>query len=289
MISFKELMCNIITEEIHKELQSILDAPENDREYKPGKTTQNKLNNFTKKFRELTKNDIDTGLVDGKPKKGSSRAVFFPHTPKDINVDGQDTKQHTAVKIAFPGALDKYTQDTHLLGEHQNRVESDHFTTHNYSMLHQNEDGSYTSNPDGVTAPVFENHDQNHWLEMAHADKLTGAKFKDLTKIASHPKGLDFNKFVDTLQHDHYQAHGEKRFGSATTEAERDHIRQHPLFENTQDFIYNTGNHPGDLRLANYGVWKHPVTRKEHPVITDYGYSDEVNKLYVKAKRNSYQ
>ena len=27
----------------------------------------------------------------------------------------------------------------------------------------------------------------------------------------------------------------------------------------TEEFMYNTGNHPSDLRLQNYGIWKHPV------------------------------
>lgn len=292
MQSFKYFSQYNITEELHQELKDVLNAPENDREsggYSPGRLHQDKLNKFTKKFRALVSNNQDTGIENDKPKKGSSRAVFFPKNPKKINVDGQDIKQHTAVKVAFAGALDKYTGDSHLLGEHQNSAEADWFTRQNHSMLHKENDGSYTSNPHGVTAPVLDDHpDHNHWLEMARAEKLTPSKFSELTKTKTHPKGLHFGKFVDTLKHAHSEAHGDTHHGSITTEAERDHIRQHPLYENTEDFMNNAGNHPGDLRLANYGVWKHPVTGKEHPVITDYGYINDINKLYTKARRNQY-
>ena len=278
-----------ITEELHQELKNILNEPETDRERNTySKLHQQKLNKFTKKFRSLVANNEDTGIENDKPKKGSSRAVFFPKEHKAINVDGQDVKQPTAVKVAFAGVLDKHTGDSHLLGEHQNAVESDHYTRQNHSMLHRENDGSYTSNPHGVTAPVLnESDDHNHWLEMAKADKMSASKFSNLTKTESHPKGLKFNHFVDTLQHDHADAHGHQHHG-ITTEEERDHIRQHPLYDSTEDFMHSTDNHPGDLRLANYGVWKHPVTGKEHPVITDYGFSNHIAKLYAKGRRNQY-
>lgn len=289
MITFRELIDNnIITEEIHKELQSILDQPETDRgDYPAVMRHQNKLNTFVKKFKSLSANNEDTGLQDDKPKKGSSRAVFFPSEARQIHIDGKPAAQHTAVKIAFPGTLDRYTGSNKLLGEHQNEIESDNYTRKAHSMLVEGKEGHYTTNEDGVTAPVLGSHPDSHWLEMAKADNMTGAKFKSLTKTDTHPKGLDFKKFVDVLQHGHAEAHGQRHYTDMMGH-EMDHIRQHPLFQNTQDFMYATDNHPGDLRMQNYGVWKHPVTGKEYPVIRDYGFSNHIAGLYTKARRKQW-
>ena len=65
------LKMNILDEELHKEIQGILNEPENDREsYPRAKLAQDKFNRVTKKVRELSKRGEDTGLQDGKPKKG---------------------------------------------------------------------------------------------------------------------------------------------------------------------------------------------------------------------------
>jgi len=293
MLTFKELINqNIITEEIHKELKAILNEPESERGERPAVYAhQKKLNRFTAKFKQLVANNEETGLEeeDGKPvkpKKGSSRAVFFPNKPKQIHIDGKPVEQYTAVKIAFPGKLDKYTGEPKLLGEYQNEAESDYYTRNNHSILSEDSEhpGHYHTNEDGVTAPVFSTHPDDHWLEMAKTNKMTKAKFRSLTKHPSHPKGLDFDKFTDTLKKDHADAHGQPYY-SGTTDEEMDHIRQHPLYEKTQDFIYNTDNHPGDLRLPNYGVWTHPVTGKEHALIIDGGFNGANAKRYVDAQR----
>lgn len=289
MITFKQLLeQNLITEEIHKELQSILDEPETERGARPAVLShQKKLNKFVAKFKGLVNTGEDTGLEGGTPKKGSSRAVFFPKEPRKIVIDGKPVEQHTAVKIAFPGALDKFTKSHKLLGEHQNEVESDHYTRQAHSMLVEGKEGHFTTNEDGVTAPILGDHPDNHWLEMAKADKMTASHFKKMTKIPSHPKGLDFNKFVGSLQKSHDEAHGAQSYSSVSDE-EHEHIMQHPLYQKTEDFMHSTGNHPGDLRLQNYGVWKHPVTGKEHPVIRDYGFSNDISKLYKKARLNQF-
>jgi hypothetical protein len=289
MLTFKELINqNYITEELHQKLKDVLNAPENNRDSNEyAKLHQNKLNNFTKTFRSLAKKGEHTGLTDEKPKKGSSRAVVFPDEPKRIHVDGKAVDQPTAVKIAFPGQLDKHTGDSRLLGEHQNSNESDRYAQQSHSMLQETHPGHYVTNHNGVVAPVLDSHPDDHWLEAARADNITKGKFKSLTKTESHPKGLDFDKFTDTLQHDHAQAHGTRHYGS-TTHEEREHIRQHPLYDNTEDFVNNTDNHPGDLRIQNYGIWKHPVTGQEHPVIRDHGFSNDVAKLYAKARRKAY-
>lgn len=279
-----------VTEEIHDELKQIINSPETRRIYQSGKLNQKKLNKFSSKVKELISSGIDTGLESDKPKKGSSRAVFFPKEHKDVVVDGKKVKMPTAIKIAFAGALDKYSGDTHLLGEHQNNVENDYHIRDHYSMLKKNyDDGSYSTNERGVVTPFLDDPtDHNHWLETVRADNITKSKFKNLTKTDTHPEGLDFDKFHETLQEDHAAAHGQRYF-NPISEEEKEHIRSHPLFENTQDFVYGTDNHPADFRLQNWGVWKHPVTGKEHPVIRDYGYSNHVAKLYTTARRNKHR
>ena len=106
MKTFKEFVRingSLITEELHKELQNILDSDESS-DYERAK----KLTLFTKRTRDLIKNGQDTGLENDKPKKGSSRAVFFPKEERDIVIDGTPSKLKTAIKIAFPGSLDRY-------------------------------------------------------------------------------------------------------------------------------------------------------------------------------------
>lgn len=284
-ITFKELVeehYGVIREELHPELKDVLNEPENDRDRNVHmKHYQNKLNNFSRKVKDLSKRGEHSGLEEGTPKKGSSRAVFFPAEHKHITIDGEHAEQKTAVKIAFPGALDKHTGDNRLLGEHQNAVESDHFTNSNYSVLNHTHSNHFEYNPHGITAPVLDHHEDHHWLEMAHADKLTAKKFTELTKTESHPKGLKFDHFTQALKNDHEAAHG---YHSGNDEF--DHVRDHPLYETAQDFMHSTGNHPGDLRMQNMGVWKHPISGKEHPVIRDFGFSNDIAKLYTTAHRN---
>ena len=286
MMTFKELVeQGYLSEALHQELHDIIDRPEQERGSSTSAKLWNpKLNEFTKKARALIKDGQDTGMESDKPKKGSSRAVFFPTEHKPIHIDGVSTKQPTVVKIAFPGALDRYSGSSRLLGEHQNSIESDNFTKARHSVLspdYEKGEGHYKYNEHGVTAPVLGEHPDNHWLEMGRAEKMTGKKFKELTVTDSHPKGISFKDFSTALQNDHQEAHGQHVGYDGL-----DHVRRHPLFRHMQDFVNETGNHPGDLREANTGVWKHPVTGKEHIVATDFGFSNDVSHLYAKAFRN---
>lgn len=268
-----------LNEELHPELKDILHDEVNNK-------WNQKLTRISKKMRELTSRGESTGISGDKPKKGSSRAVFFPTSPKKIKVDGRETDAHTAVKIAFKGTLDNHTGDDRTLGEHQNELESDHFIRQHHAILaHNPHTGEYETNPNGVTVPVFDNHEDHHWLETGIARDMTKKDFKESTKLPSHPKGLDFDKFHTKLQKDHAEAHGDRHWSSLSKEDEAE-IESHPLYEHVTDFIQNSNNHPGDLRKQNWGMWKHPITGKEHPVIRDYGYSNEIAKKYAKARRN---
>lgn len=50
--------------------------------------------------------------------------------------------------------------------------------------------------------------------------------------------------------------------------------------------IHNTDLHPSDVfgggseMSDNMGVWTHPVTGKQYPVIRDYGYTHDVAREY---------
>lgn len=281
MINFKEFLeynGEILTEELHKELIDILnsDAP-----------SQHKLNRLTKKTRELIKSGQDTGLTNDKPKKGSSRAVFFPNQNKPLHIDGKPTEMRTAVKVAFPGVLDNYkTSKEPLLGELQNNQEADHFIRNNYGMLSEDNKGHYTTNHNGVLAPVVGSHDEGHHLEMGHVSPIKKSDFQRLTKTESHPKGIKFDDMYNAVNKEYHDAHGSRHYvPSHHTDELHEHIMSHPYVENLVDMMHNTGFHPGDISIRNMGIWKHPHTGKEYPVMSDYGFSTEVAKAYSIRRR----
>lgn len=269
-----------LSEEIHQEIKKIM----NDDSY----NRSSKLNRITKKLRDLNDRGEDSGIENSTPKKGSSRAVFFPKEDKPATVDGKPVKLKSAVKIAFKGTLDPYTGSHKLLGEHQNEVESDHLIRDTHGMLSRDHEGNYHTNEHGVLAPVLDHHHDDHWIEMGHARNMSKADFRNATKTEKTPKGLDFDHFHNHIMNQWDEAHG--RPGTRhVPESAVDDIESHPLHDNVMDFIHNTDNHPADLVRGNWGIWRHPVTGKEHPVIRDYGFSKDISKLYHQASKNKYK
>jgi hypothetical protein len=268
-----------LDEAIHQEIKDIM----NDA----GHSHKSKLSRVTSKLRDFASKGIDSGIENSTPKKGSSRAVFFPKEEHHMVLDGKPAKMKTAVKIAFKGTLDAHTGSHMLLGEHQNELESDHFINHHFGMLSQHPEhrDQHVTNPDGVLAPVIDSHEEYHHVTMGHARNMSKPDFKNATKTESHPKGLDFDKFHAHLMHDYHQAHGTRNYGSHLTDEEHKHIESHPLTDKVKNFIYSTDQHPADLVKGNWGMWKHPHTGVEHPVIRDFGYSHEVSKLYNTARK----
>lgn len=279
---FNKDLVTIVSEELHKKLQDILDAETDHPEYK--------LNVFTQHVRKLLKNGEDTGLQDDKPKKGSSRAVFFPKDGKRITIDGKETNMPTAVKIAFPGQLDKYRKNNErLLGEHQNEVESDHFIRNHYGMLRETDENQYKTNHEGVLAPVVGNHPEYHHLEMGKVSPMVKSKFKQITKSKSHPTGLSFDDMYHGLNKEYADAHGQ-HYGAPPSYTEEKHEKtmEHPFVQNLHDMMLNSGMHPGDLRPANMGIWTHPHTGKEYPVVSDYGFNTDIAKHYQERRKRMY-
>lgn len=271
--------CNI-TEAVHKSIVDILNHPT--------LPLHQKLNHVTRTIRGLVQRGESTGLEGGKPKKGSSRAVIFPTEHKEITLDGKPANVRSVYKIAFHGALDKHRLPAeNLLGEEQNNTEADYLAQRSHGIIYPDEPtGHYKTNPEGILAPLYSSHPENHWLEFGHVEKLSKPKFSQLTKTPDHPKGLKFDEVYHAVNREWADAHGERyMFGSS---ANHDKIMQHPLVSNLMEFIYNHDQHPGDLREANWGVWNHPHTGKEYPVIRDYGFSRSVAKMYHERRKRYY-
>lgn len=277
--SLQETMgCVNLSEELHTELKDILDSESSPRV---------KHGMITKKIRALIKDNKDTGLVDDKPKKGSSRAVYFPKEEKSISIDGVKTSMPTAVKIAFSGVLDKYRSGEPMLGELQNSKESGYHNDHFSVLRREGDSKNHIYNEDGVLAPVVDHSNDDSWLEMGKVSPLTTSKFKQLTKTDDMPKGMNFNDFQRHLVNEHEQSRGRRPYWSVDDE---ERVSNHPLTENVKNFMFDTGTDPRDLHKGNLGIWKHPITGKEHVVISDYGYDDETDKAYNDARiehRNS--
>lgn len=272
----------ILTEEVHEQIQSIMDSDKI--------SSANKLSAVSKKAKELIKAGKETGLESDKPKKGSSRAVFFPKEHKEITVDGVKTKSPTAVKIAFAGQLDKHHGEDTTLGEDQNEKESDHQINNNYGILHKHAHketyGSNDHESGGVLAPVFSTHPENHHLEMGRVTPADSKSIAEATKHKHFPKGLKHEEIFDAMGHEHASAHGQ-RFHSKFDEDHLERVKEHPWCEHAISMMHDSGMHPGDLNKRNMGIYHHPVTGKKHLAIIDYGFSSDIAKKYTKARMNA--
>lgn len=265
----------ILSEELHSDIQSAMDSETDPKQ---------KLNAVTKVARGLIAKGQDTGLESDKPKKGSSRAVFFPKQPKKINLDGHDVETPSAVKIAFAGSLDKYNKSGRLLGQHQNEVESDHWINRAYGIASPDHEGKWHTNEEGILPPHFGHHEDHHHLEMGRVEKITSKGFKDATKHPDFPKGITHKEFYDTVVHNWAQAHGQRHY-CGTSEERMEQLQDHPLISKVTDFVGNTDNHPADMNTGNMGLWHHPVTGKKHVVLSDFGFSKNVAREYNEARK----
>lgn len=278
----------IISESVHADIQSIMDSDTNPKY---------KLGEVTKKARKLIASGEDTGMESDKPKKGSSRAVFFPKDHKEVTIDGVKTKAPTAVKIAFPGTLDKHHGEDTLMGEDQNRIEADHYINSNYGIIHHHSDhdkrGEYESSDHesgGVLAPVFDSHKDDHYIEMGRAEKVNAKNISEATKTKEFPKGLSHQEIYDAMNRNHAMAHGTRpNQKSKYSDDHLDKVSEHPWVEHATSMMYDSDMHPGDLVKDNLGIYTHPVTGKTHLAIIDYGWSNRIAKKYNKARDNMYK
>jgi hypothetical protein len=264
----------ILSEKLHAQVQAALDD---------NLPAQHKLVQVARSIKEALHRGEDTGLQDSKPKKGSSRAVYFPKDPHPLNIDGHDTHLHTVMKIAFPSKLDRYQKSGKLLGEHQNLTES-HDKCQQFSILTKHSDGSFKTNHDhGVFAPIVHAHEGGHYNVMGRISPVTEGKFRELTKTRECPDGITTQEFHGALN-----CHWDEAHGKAPHRYPEDHHLEHPLVNKFFNASVHADIHPGDFRKANLGIWKHPVHGTEHIVASDYGYSPKVAKHYREAFNRIY-
>lgn len=264
-----------LAEELHPELFKIIDGA-ND--------ITKKHENITKHIRKLISSGVDTGLEGSRAKKGSSRAVYFPKDDKEVNIDNKNVKIKTALKIAFPGDLDYYDEVKRhgMLGELQNEAESSN-KFNNHSILKRDSNNNFVTNEEyGVLAPIINTSHDNSWLEMGRVKNITKAKFKELTKTKEHPNGIGHRDLARILINEHRLKYGK---GNPEYNSEEKSVLNHPLTQKLKHLINNTDLHPNDIFDYthvgdNFGVWTHPITGKEYPVIRDYGFTDKVHKEY---------
>lgn len=264
-----------IEEELSADLRSVIDS-----EQLP---VHAKHTSMARVFRTLLKRGSPTGLSDEKPKKGSSRAVYFPSEADDINIDGHATKMHSVLKIAYPGKLDKYNDSGSLFGEHQNLAEGDQYLQNTHGMLRKDHDGKYTTNPDGILAPVVHSHDEGHYLQMGKIDPIKAGDFREFTKTKDFPKGISHDEFYDACNHEHAECNGRTHYGKYSSE-QSERVKSHPLVSHAISFMLDHGAHPGDFVKGNMGVWTHPVAGTKHIVLSDYGYSNTLATQYSRAR-----
>jgi hypothetical protein len=269
----REALDNALNEEIHPDIMNAAG----------GDYGRSRLNNVTKVARNLIKQGTDTGLLDDKPKKGSSRAVFFPKDDVEAKVDGVQTKIPHVMKIAFHGKLDSYTKDNQgLLGESQNDHEI--AISHHYSMLRPTGQGEYETNHEGFMPPLLDHHETGSWMTVGKVSKLGSGDFRNLTKTKEFPKGISHADFYDAVNHHWHQSNGENYWGGTDEKNEKNF--EHPLVQRALNFSLDTDTNPGDFVKSNMGVWTHPVTGEKHIVTSDAGFSRNVARRYMKARQN---
>lgn len=284
--SFKDFLQNIIFEELHPELQSIVSAKSS------GKSKQTQIAN---KVKELTSKGEKTG-IEGNMPKGSSRAYLKHEDSHKIMLDGKPAMVPVGTKVAIRSTLDRHHNskeyDGHSLGALQNKAEGgDHWVNQQYRVLneHPHKDGVYKTNTEhGIFPPLIaHDHEHHQWSKVGHVKDISKEDFKNLTKTESHPKGITHKEFTDSLERFHDRNNGKYWEGNEAHEKHLDHIDEHPLVQKFQDYHGNTGNPPHDYRqIKNMGVWHHPDGSK-HIVARDHGFDTDVAHAYRKARQKA--
>ena len=282
--NFKEFLNNLIVENLHPELQSIVTS-----------SNQNKQKALSDKIKTLTYKGEDTG-IEGNMPKGSSRAYMKHKEPHAATVDGKPVHLETGTKVAIKSVLDshhnKKEHDGLSLGQMQNRDENDdRFTNGHYRTLTHHEKGHYTTNHDGIFPPLIDHDDKDHhWAHVGHSHDIKAWEFRKLTKTKEHKNGISHEEFIGGL--DRIKQKDEGNHWENPNEESRkkdDAIENHPLVQMFSNYHRNSGNPHDDLRQKkNMGVWHHPDGSK-HIVARDHGYSSEVAKAYSRARKNKYK
>jgi hypothetical protein len=272
----RDILTDVILEEVHPQIEAAA----------KGAYTPSRLANVSKTIRNLLKTGADTGLQDSKPKKGSSRAVYFPTEPAHVTIDGAQTNMPHVMKVAFHGTLDSHTEDKKdhgLLGESQNRHEVG--ASQDYATLKKNPDGSFRHNPEGFLPPLLSKSDNHEYISVGRVEPLKSGEFRSLTKNEDFPKGISHKEFYDAVNKNWQESNGQNHY-SSISEEKLEKVSEHPLVNRAIDFSLGTDTHPADFNPRNLGVWTHPVTGEKHIVASDAGFSRFVAKRYHDARMN---
>lgn len=285
IVSFNDFINNLVVEELHPELHSIVTAPN---------SYVSKQTQIAKKIKDLTSRGETTG-IEGNMPKGSSRAYLKHAEHAKINLDGKDTTIPVGTKVAIKSSLDKHHNhndyDGMSLGALQNHAEGgDHWVNSTYRTLTNHEGNQFTSNKEGGIFPPLLDHDHvsHQWSHVGHVDDLKKGDFQNLTKTKEHPNGITHKDFTEALNRFHERNNGKYWKGSEGKEARLDHVDTHPLVQRFQDYHGNTGNPTYDYQQKkNMGVWTHPDGSK-HIVSRDHGFDTDTANAYQKARRNKH-
>ncbi len=282
--NFRDFMRQVIVEELHPELQSIIQSTGNHR------TKQSLL---AASIRNLTKKGEKTGIESGMP-KGSSRAYLQHDEKHPIHIDGKPANIKVGTKVAITAALDKHHNKYKYgglgLGAMQNEAENaDHYVNRRYRVLtHDNENpGHYhTNNEHGIFPPLIDHDDNNHeWSKVGHSRDIGPGEFEEITKTATHPKGISHRHFVAALTRDYDRNNGRYWEQSPAIEKKLDHVESHPLVQKFLEHQHDFGAPPHDYQQKkNLGVWEHPHTGEKSIVARDAGFSNSVSNAYHDAR-----
>lgn len=281
LTNFKDFMDNVIVENLHPELQSLVQG---------GGGGQSKQLQLANKIKDLTHRGETTG-IEGNMPMGSSRAYMQHSEPENITVDKKPTSMKVGTKVAIKSDLDKHHDKNEYglsLGGLQNNAENgDPWVNNTYRTLTHVGRGHFETNTDhGIFPPLVDHDEHNHeWTKIGHARDVKAADWKKLTKTKEHPQGISHKDFAGALIRFHDRNLGKRWSEFPEREAHLDKVEKHPLVQKFLDYHGNTGNSPADyMQQKNLGVWKHPVDGSEHIVARDHGFDNHVEKAYKDAR-----
>jgi hypothetical protein len=226
-----------------------------------------------------------------------TKNITEPDKTNTIILDGKETEIPTVFKVAQPAPLDeahKSLGNKDPLGTMQNKAENgtkDPKTgvekNNKWRVTVKNSDGTYSTNENGIFVGLHDHDDKEHrWSEVGYARRIkSGREFTKLSRSDSHPDGIVFHHLIRALEREWHKSRGAYHDTGPANEARLDAVTTHPLFKTLLQHQIETGTPPMDYsQPGNWGVWKHPHTGKEHLVIVDHGYSEEVQQSYKAAR-----
>lgn len=232
-----------VLSEMHTELNDIINS-NNDIEEK-----NYSLND---KISELKSSRISSGIK--KIKEGGSRKYMLDNNTQHIVLDGKPIQVKYGTKVAKDedGVTQMKAENSDMYAPFHTYTKDNH--------------GNYHTNKNGVLATVLNKDRNHHWNEVEHISPFSAKAFKEFTKSAYTPHGIDFDemvKNVESFRHNSFSSH---------KLPVDDKIINHPYTKKILNLVTKTNIDPKDLRYKfNWGIHNHPITGHKTPVILDYG------------------